>query len=85
MAQIVCNGLLLCTLAGNTGLTYLCFAGTASQPGSKAVPNSVIIALPPNTFFHFSFPNLINMFMPGMFVVDADTASNAIWVTAVIV
>lgn len=84
LAQIVCNGLLLATPTGNNGLTYLCFAGTAAQPGNKNVPNSVILALPPNYFFPFILGNASNPFMPGMFVVDADTAGNGLYVTAVI-
>lgn len=83
-AQMVCNGLFLFTPSTNNGLTYLCFAGTAAQPGNKNVPNSVILALPPNFFFPFVLGNASNPFMPGMFVVDADTAGNSLWVTAII-
>jgi hypothetical protein len=83
-AQLVCNGLLLFTPPSNNGLIYLCFAGTAAQPGNKNVPNSIILGLPPNYFFPFILGNASNPFMPGMFVVDADTAANVLYVTAVI-
>jgi hypothetical protein len=82
-AQAVFNGFLLTTSAANNGLTYLVFLGSASQPGGIGAPNSVILALPPNTFFSFFLPNLVSVLMPGQFGIDGDTPGNSIWVTGV--
>jgi hypothetical protein len=82
-AQAVFNGLLLFTPTANSGLTYLCFLGTASQPGGTGAPNSIIVGLPPNTFFPLFLPNLVSVLMPGQLGVDADTTGNGMWVTGV--
>ncbi len=84
-AQMVCGALWITTPASNIGLTYLCFSGTSGIPGSKAAPGSVIVAVNPGIGpILLTVPNLENPFIPGALVVDADTASNALWVTAVI-
>jgi hypothetical protein len=83
-SQVVCMGLLLTCPASNNGLTYLCFIGTSGQPGSKNVPNSIVLGLGPGQFFPLMVPNLTNILMPGMFCVDADTGGNSMYVTALI-
>jgi hypothetical protein len=83
-AQLVCCGFFLWTPANNNGYAYLCFAGTAAQPGNKNVPNSIILGLPPGTFRPFVMPRVVNVLMPGMFVVDADNVNNSLFVTAII-
>jgi hypothetical protein len=70
-AQAVFNGFLLATPSTNNGLTYLCFLGTAAQPGGIGAPNSIILGMPPNSFFPFFLPNLVSVLMPGMFGIDA--------------
>lgn len=82
-AQAVFTGFLLSTSNRNNGLTYLCFLGTAANPGGTGAPNSIILGLPPNFFFPFLFSNLTSPLMPGMFGIDADNANNSVYVTGV--
>jgi len=82
----ICANQLICrSYPTNAGFTYLVMLGSAAQPGSKAVPNSIILPFAPGDFFNLSVPNLSNPFVLTQFAIDADTNNNAIQITAVIV
>jgi len=83
-AGMCANQLIIRSYPTNSGYTYLCMKGTAAQPGSKAVPNSILIPLAPGDFFNLASPQLSNPFVLTQLVVDADTASNALQITVVI-
>ena len=79
-APMVATKLIFSAPSSNTGLIYLCFKG-----GSKALGNSVILALIPGQVFILESPQLSNPFMLNQLVIDADVATNFVYVTAVIV
>jgi hypothetical protein len=83
-ASMMVNQLIFKSYPTNAGFCYLCFAGTAAQPGSKAVPNSIILILGPGDFFNLALAVGASPFMPDNYVIDADTANNAMQISAVI-
>lgn len=79
-SYIVFNQLILTAPSSNTGSTYLVFKG-----GSKNIPSSIVVAIPAGGLFVLASPQLSNIFQASNFAVDADTASNQLVATCVIV
>lgn len=81
-APVTFNQLIITTPSGNTGLTYLVF-----NPGNKNSTNgtAVIVAIPPSSLFVLADTQMRQWASANQISLDADTASNSAYVTAIIV